>query len=75
MDEDFIVRDKLGRELSIPQKSAESRQKISRRKRVRAAYQNEKPVNVRRFNSSFNTVSDNGMNEEIPTSGEGWTLK
>ena len=54
-------------------KTAEQREKIRRRKATRNSVKN-KPVRVQRFGNSFQNA-DNGMSEDIPTSGEGWSLK
>jgi hypothetical protein len=42
-------------------------------KKTRGTVQN-KPVRVQRFGNPFQNA-DNGMSEDIPTSGTGWTLK
>ena len=54
-------------------KTVEQRAKIRRRKATRNSVKNT-PKKVYRFGNSFQNV-DNGMSEDIPTSGHGWTLK
>ena len=54
-------------------KSASQRERIRRRKATRNSARN-KPVRVNRHGNSFKSI-DNGMSEDIPTSGDGWTLK
>lgn len=53
-------------------KTAEQRERIRRRKAVRNSVKNT-PKNKRRFGNSFAPIS-NGMDEDIPTSGNGWTF-
>lgn len=53
-------------------KTVEQREKIRRRKATRNSAKN-KPVRKVRFGQSFQNA-DNGMSEDIPTSGEGWSF-
>lgn len=53
-------------------KSASQRERIRRRKATRNSVKN-RPVRVNRHGNSFKN-HDNGMSDDIPTSGEGWTL-
>jgi len=53
-------------------KSASQRERIRRRKATRNSAKN-RPVRVHRHGNSFKPI-DNGMSDDIPTSGEGWTL-
>ena len=58
------------------EKTAEQRERIRRRKSTRnSAVKRESTRKVRknRFGNSFAPIT-NGMSEDIPTSGEGWTL-
>lgn len=53
-------------------KTAEQREKIRRRKATRNSVKN-KPVRKVRFGNSFQN-RDNGMSDDIPREGVGWTL-
>jgi hypothetical protein len=53
-------------------KTAEQRERIRRRKATRNSVKN-KPIRKQRFGNSFTAIS-NEMGEDIPTSGQGWTL-
>jgi hypothetical protein len=54
-------------------KTAEQRAKLRRRKATRNSVKNT-PKKVHRFGNSFQNVPVD-LGEDIPTSGEGWTLK
>lgn len=54
-------------------KTPEQRAKLRKRKATRNSVKN-KPMKVQRFGNSFRNV-DNGMSDDIPSSGQGWTLK
>lgn len=54
-------------------KTPEQRARLRKRKATRNSVKN-KPMKVQRFGNSFRNV-DNGMSDDIPSSGQGWTLK
>ncbi len=54
-------------------KTAAQRERLRRRKATRNSVKN-KPVRVVRL-KPFQTDNGNGMSEDIPTSGNGWTLR
>ena len=60
-------------EYGIPIKTAEQRAKVRRKKAVHNSSVKHE-VRKNRFRNSFTPIT-NGMDEDIPTSGEGWTLK
>ena len=60
-------------EYNIPNKTANQRANVRRKSAVKNSSVKHE-IRKNRFGNSFKPIT-NGMSEDIPTSGDGWTLK